>query len=64
MAKALLGHIGTVTDRRLLEEIAMLRTQVRLLQSELDLIRAERATHLDLRVPDSPPLRYAEAVPV
>ncbi len=64
MAKALLGHIGTVTDRRLLEEIAILRTRVRVLQTELDMIRAEQASHLELRVPDSPPLRYAEAVTV
>jgi len=65
MAKALLGHIGTTPDRRLLEELAFLRSRVRVLQSELDHIHAEQAAReLDLRVPDSPPLRYAEAVSV
>ncbi len=63
MAKALLGHIGTAPDRRLLEELAYLRSRVRVLQAELDHIRAaQAAAELDLRVPESPPVRYAEAV--
>lgn len=65
MAKALLGHVGTVPDRRLLEEIAFLRSRVRVLQSELDHLRAEQAQAelaTDLRVPDLPPA-YAEPVP-
>lgn len=61
MAKALLGHVGTVPDRRLLEEIAFLRSRVRILQSELDHIRAEQAA-AQVRVPDVPPA-YAEPVP-
>lgn len=61
MAKALLGHVGSTPDRRLLEEIAFLRSRVRILQSELDLLRAERAAvEFDLRVPDSPTVPYAE----
>lgn len=65
MAKALLGHVGTVPDRRLLEENAFLRSRVRTLQSELDRIRAEQAASAlkhELRVPDAPPA-YAEPVP-
>lgn len=65
MAKALLGHVGTVPDRRLLEEIAFLRSRVRTLQSELDRVRAEQAATVrphDLRVPDATSA-YAEPVP-
>lgn len=64
MAKALLGHVGTAPDRRLLEELVFLRSRVRVLQSELDRIRAaQAAAESDLRVPDPAPVRYAEAVP-
>jgi len=65
MAKTLLGHVGTVPDRRLLEEIAFLRSRVRILQSELDHLRAEQARSqlaAEVRVPDVPPA-YAEPVP-
>lgn len=65
MAKALLGHIGSIPDRRLLEELSILRARVQILQSELDEMRAEQAAaELDLTVPDGPPVRYAEAVAV
>lgn len=56
MAKALLGYIGTVPDRRLIEEIAQLRSRVRLLQSELDALRAEQDERTALLVPDTPPV--------
>ncbi len=68
MAKALLGHIGTAPDRRMLEELVYLRSRVRVLQSELDSIRASQAAaaelELELRVPEAPPVAYAEAVSV
>ncbi|MGI8694050.1 MAG: hypothetical protein ACR2JK_14315 [Geodermatophilaceae bacterium] len=64
MAKALLGHVGTAPDRRMLEELVYLRSRVRVLQSELDHIRAtQAAAEMDLRVPDSSPVRYPEPVP-
>lgn len=65
MAKALLGHVGRAPDRRLLEELAFLRARVRRLQAELEELRAERAAaELELGVPDTAPVRYAEALPV
>ncbi|MBA2390981.1 MAG: hypothetical protein H0V67_12095 [Geodermatophilaceae bacterium] len=63
MAKALLGHVGTAPDRRMLEELVFLRSRVRTLQAELDRLRAvQAAAELDLRIPDAPPVRYAEPV--
>jgi HPt (histidine-containing phosphotransfer) domain-containing protein len=40
MARALLGHLSTSTDRHLLEEVARLRQRVRDLESELAELRA------------------------
>ncbi len=54
MAKALLGHLGTAPDRRLIEEVTLLRSRVRLLQSELDALRAERDEQTGFCVPDTP----------
>lgn len=58
MAKALLGYVGAITDRRLLEEIAFLRSRIRVLQSELDQLRVEQS----LRLTDVPAV-HAEPVP-
>lgn len=41
MAKALLGHIGTAPDRRLVDEVHRLRANVRLLEFENARLRAE-----------------------
>jgi hypothetical protein len=40
MAKALLGHVGVGTDRRLLDEVRRLRGRVAELESELARARA------------------------
>ncbi len=42
MAKALFGHIGVAPDRRLADELIFLRTRVRVLEGEVDRLRAER----------------------
>ena len=65
MAKALLGHVGAVPDRRLLEEIAFLRSRVRTLQAEVDELRADQALRIasDLRVPDLAETAYADSAP-
>ena len=44
MAKALLGYVGAVPDRRLLDEVTFLRTRVRDLEAEIDRLRTERET--------------------
>ena len=44
MAKALLGYVGAVPDRRLLDEVTYLRSRVRDLEAEVDRLRAERET--------------------
>ncbi len=44
MAKALLGHVGAVPDRRLLDEVTFLRSRVRDLEAEINRLRAERET--------------------
>ncbi|HKD99211.1 MAG TPA: hypothetical protein VKB69_16655 [Micromonosporaceae bacterium] len=41
MAKALFGHVGSTSDRRLLDEVTLLRAKVRTLEFELDHLRAE-----------------------
>ena len=41
MAKALYGHVGNAPDRRLLDEVTLLRTKVRALEIELTRLRAE-----------------------
>ncbi|WP_030157742.1 hypothetical protein [Glycomyces sp. NRRL B-16210] len=40
MAKALYGHIGQATDKRLLEEVVQLRARVRNLETELAELRS------------------------
>ncbi len=41
MAKALFGHVGSAPDRRLLDEVTLLRARVRTLEFELTRLRAE-----------------------
>ena len=49
MAKALLGYVGTVPDRRLVDEVTSLRTRVRDLEAEIARLRAERDMEQGLR---------------
>jgi hypothetical protein len=42
MAKALLGHVGALPERRLIDEVTYLRSRVRDLEAELARLRAER----------------------
>ncbi|CAA9288622.1 MAG: hypothetical protein AVDCRST_MAG41-4207 [uncultured Corynebacteriales bacterium] len=44
MAKALLGYVGAVPDRRLVDEVTFLRSRVRDLEAEINRLRAERET--------------------
>ena len=44
MAKALLGYVGAVPDRRLVDEVTFLRARVRDLEAEVTNLRAERET--------------------
>jgi hypothetical protein len=44
MAKALLGYVGAVPDRRLVDEVTLLRARVRDLEAEVTNLRAERET--------------------
>jgi hypothetical protein len=44
MAKALLGYVGAVPDRRLMDEVTFLRTRVRDLEAEVARLRTERDT--------------------
>ena len=41
MAKALFGHVGSASDRRLLDEVAVLRARVRALEFEVTRLRAD-----------------------
>jgi hypothetical protein len=41
MAKALYGHVGNAPDRRLLDEVTLLRAKVRALEFEVTRLRAE-----------------------
>lgn len=41
MAKALYGHVGSASDRRLLDEVTKLRAKVRTLEFEVTRLRAE-----------------------
>jgi hypothetical protein len=41
MAKALFGHVGSAPDRRLLDEVTLLRAKVRALEFEVARLRAE-----------------------
>jgi hypothetical protein len=60
MAKALYGHVGGAPDRRLLDEVTLLRAKVRTLEFEVTRLRAENdrlvaaATEQDelLRIPE------------
>ena len=42
MAKALLGHVGALPERRLIDEVTYLRSRVRDLEAELARLRTER----------------------
>jgi hypothetical protein len=44
MAKALLGYVGAVPDRRLLDEVTFLRSRVRDLEAEVERMRTDRET--------------------
>ena len=41
MAKALLGHVGALPERRLIDEVTYLRHRVRDLEAELARLRTE-----------------------
>ena len=41
MAKALYGHVGNAADRRLLDEVTVLRAKVRNLEFEITRLRAD-----------------------
>jgi hypothetical protein len=41
MAKALFGHVGNASDRRLLDEVTLLRAKVRNLEFEITRLRAD-----------------------
>jgi hypothetical protein len=41
MAKALYGHVGSLPDRRLLDEVTKLRAMVQALEFEVARLRAE-----------------------
>jgi hypothetical protein len=41
MAKALYGHVGSASDRRLLDEVTLLRAKVRSLEFEITRLRAD-----------------------
>lgn len=41
MAKALFGHVGSASDRRLLDEVTVLRAKVRSLEFEITRLRAD-----------------------
>ncbi len=41
MAKALFGHVGSLPDQRLLDEVTKLRATVRALEFEMTRLRAE-----------------------
>lgn len=49
MAKALLGYVGAVPDRRLVDEVTFLRTRVRALEAEIARLQAERDMEQGLR---------------
>jgi hypothetical protein len=42
MAKALLGYVGALPERRLIDEVTYLRSRVRDLEAELARLRTER----------------------
>ena len=44
MAKALLGYVGAVPDRRLVDEVTFLRSLVRDLEAEVARLRTDRET--------------------
>ncbi len=44
MAKALLGYVGAVPDRRLVDEVTFLRARVRDLEAEIARLRTEKQT--------------------
>jgi uncharacterized small protein (DUF1192 family) len=41
MAKALYGHVGNAVDRRMLDEVTVLRAKVRNLEFEITRLRAD-----------------------
>ncbi|HZB47553.1 MAG TPA: hypothetical protein VE547_00530 [Mycobacteriales bacterium] len=49
MAKALLGYVGAVPDRRLVDEVTFLRTRVRDLEAEVARLQTERDMEQGLR---------------
>jgi hypothetical protein len=49
MAKALLGYVGAVPDRRLVDELTFLRTRVRDLEAEVARLQTERDVEQGLR---------------
>ncbi len=49
MAKALLGYVGAVPDRRLVDEVTFLRSRVRDLEAEVARLQADRDMEQGLR---------------
>lgn len=49
MAKALLGYVGAVPDRRLVDEVTFLRSRVRDLEAEIGRLQSERDMERGLR---------------
>ena len=47
MAKALLGYVGAVPDRRLVDEVTFLRSRVRDLEAEVALVIGRRCKEVD-----------------
>jgi hypothetical protein len=47
MAKALLGYVGAVQDRRLVDEVTYLRSRVRDLEAEVERLRTDQSRDLE-----------------
>lgn len=62
MAKALFGHVGSVPDRRVLDEVTKLRARVRELEIEVMRLRAENDLLATSAAKDDDLLRIAEPV--
>jgi hypothetical protein len=59
MAKALFGHVGSASDRRLIDEVTVLRAKVRALEFEVTRLRADN-DRLQAAADEAEFLRIAE----